>query len=118
MPKIKRAKPKKNPTPFDLVLAERARVRQAKLDQEIIDYLAFTAEHPSVHERMADHRSPQEHREDPNTQGHRVERDPPPEGATTSSRYSGAPRCPRVVRTRKTGPRGLPLEKEHPLPRS
>ena len=52
MPRRKTSRPKKRLTAYDLVLAERERQRKAKQLEEIDQFLAWTAEHPSVHDRM------------------------------------------------------------------
>jgi len=52
MARRKVSKPKKRPTAYDLVQEERERQRKAKALRQIDEFLAFTAEHPSVHDRM------------------------------------------------------------------
>jgi hypothetical protein len=52
MPRRRTYKPKKRPTAFDSVLAERERLHKEKLDREIDEFLAFTAKHPSVFDKM------------------------------------------------------------------
>lgn len=52
MPRRKTYKPKKRPNAFDAVLAERERQRREELDKTMDEFIAFTKEHPSVHDQM------------------------------------------------------------------
>jgi hypothetical protein len=52
MARRKTYKAKKNPNAFDLVLQQREAKRKEQEAREIEEFLAFTAEHPSVHDRM------------------------------------------------------------------
>lgn len=52
MPRRKTYKPKKRPNAFDAVLAEREQQRKDQLNKTIDQFIEFTKEHPSIHERM------------------------------------------------------------------
>ena len=52
MARRKTYKTKKRPTIYDAVLAEREAKRKEQLQREIDEFLAFTAEHPSVFDKM------------------------------------------------------------------